>query len=197
MNIVPRCKLFLNFLLVGFLLLAVVTGLAIHARAASAKAATPVAREDSIRAQLIGSWRLVSRETHRANGELLVDPTLSATPMGFLVYDASGHVAAQLSRRGRTVEMLAEGCKIAASTKGTPNTAQTILGYDAYFGTFTLHEQEGFVTHHLESALFPADIGKDINRNFKLSGDRLTLSFDTTTQEGAPITRTLIWERLK
>jgi hypothetical protein len=117
--------------------------------------------------------------------------------MGFLVYDASGHVAAQLSRRGRTVEMLAEECKIAASTKGTPNTAQTILGYDAYFGTFTLHEQEGFITHHLESALFPADIGKDINRNFKLSGDRLTLSFDTTTQESAPITRTLIWERLK
>jgi hypothetical protein len=197
MNVAPRRKLFLNFPLVGFLLLAVVTGLAIHARAASAKAATPAARENSIRAQLIGSWRLVLRETHRANGELLVDPSLSATPVGFLVYDASGHVAAQLSRRGRTVEMLAEECKIASSTKGTPNTAQTILGYDAYFGTFTLHEQEGFVTHHLESALFPADIGKDINRNFKLSGDHLTLSFHTTTQEGAPITRTLIWERLK
>jgi Lipocalin-like domain len=196
MNVASRRKLFLNVFLVGFFLLAVVTGLAIHARATSPKAPTP-ARENSIRAQLIGSWRLVSRETHSANGELLVDPRLSATPVGFLVYDASGHVAAQLSRRGRTVEMLAEECKIAASTKSTPNTAQTILGYDAYFGTFTLHEQEGFVTHHLECALFPADIGKDINRNFKLSGDRLTLSFDTTTQKGAPITRTLIWERLK
>jgi hypothetical protein len=127
MNVASRRKLFLNFLLVGFLLLGVVTGLSIQARAASPKAAMP-ARENSIRAQLIGSWRLVSRETHRANGELLVDPNLSATPMGFLVYDASGHVAAQLSRRGRTVEMLAEECKIAASTKGTPNTAQTILG---------------------------------------------------------------------
>ena len=117
--------------------------------------------------------------------------------MGFLVYDASGHVAAQLSRKGRTVEMLGDECKIAAATKSTPNTAQTILGYDAYFGTFTLHEQEGFVTHHLESAVFPGDLGKDVNRNFKLAGDRLNLSFDTTTQDGSPITRTLVWERLK
>ena len=196
MKVASRRRFFLNCFSVGPLLLIALAAYTIYAITTSAKAAAP-AREGSIRAQLVGSWRLVSRETHRANGELLVDPSLSATPVGFLVYDASGHVAAQLSRKGRTVEMLAEECKIAASTKGTPNTAQTILGYDAYFGTFTLHEQEGFVTHHLESALFPADIGKDINRNFKLSGDRLTLSFDTTTQEGAPITRTLIWERLK
>lgn len=194
MNAASSRTLFLKSLLLGSFLFAVValTAFGIHAIAAAATNS-----DSSIRAQLIGSWRLASRETHRANGELVVDPTLSATPMGYLVYDASGHVAAQLSRRGRTVEMLGEECKIATSTKGTPNTAQTILGYDAYFGTFTLHEQEGFVTHHLESALFPGDIGKDINRQFKLSGDRLTLSFDTTTQEGEPITRTLVWERLK
>lgn len=164
-----------------------------HSLPANAKAAG----QTSIRAQLVGSWRLVSRETHKANGELLADPNLAAVPMGFLVYDATGHVAAQLSRRGRTVEMLGDDCKIAVATKSTPNTAQTILGYDAYFGTVTVHEEEGYVTHHLESALFPGDIGHDINRNFKLSGDRLTLSFDTTTQDGTPITRSLVWERIK
>jgi lipocalin-like protein len=155
------------------------------------------AGKTSVQAQLVGSWRLVSRETHQANGELLADPNLAAAPTGFLVYDATGHVAAQLSRRGRTVEMLGEDCKSAVATKSTPNTAQTILGYDAYFGTVTVHEKEGYVTHHLESALFPGDIGHDINRNFKLAGDRLTLSFDTTTQDGTPITRSLVWERIK
>ena len=165
-------------------------------RAKSAKG-SPLPAQSSVQSRLIGSWRLVSRETHKSNGELLADPNLAATPAGFLVYDASGHVAVQLSRKGRTVEMLGDDCKIAAATKSTPNTAQTILGYDAYFGTVTIHEQEGYVTHHLESALFPGDIGHDINRNFKLSGDRLTLSFDTTTQDGAPITRSLVWERVK
>src|SRR5258708_38530885 len=53
----------------------------------------------SVRAQLIGSWRLISRESHRENGELEGDPGLSIVPMGMLIYDQSGHVAAQLSRR--------------------------------------------------------------------------------------------------
>src|SRR5215467_6699761 len=54
----------------------------------------------SIRTQIIGSWRLVSRQSRQDNGELEPDPGLSAVPLGILIYDQSGHVAAQLSRRG-------------------------------------------------------------------------------------------------
>lgn len=151
----------------------------------------------SIRAQLIGSWRLVSRQSRRANGELESDPGLSALPMGILIYDESGHVAAQLSRRDRTVAMIGEECQAAATTKGTPDTAQTILGYDAYFGTYRINEKEGIVTHHLEAALFPGDIGKDIDRHFTISDDRLTITFNTTTRDGVKVTRILVWERMK
>jgi hypothetical protein len=93
--------------------------------------------------------------------------------------------------------MLGEECQAAATTKGTPDTAQTILGYDAYFGTFKIDEQAGTVTHHLEAALWPGDVGKDIDRHFTLSGDQLTITFNTTTREGVKVTRTLIWERMK
>jgi hypothetical protein len=151
----------------------------------------------SVRAQLIGTWRLVSRQSRRANGELEADSGLSAVPLGVLIYDLSGHVAAQLSRRDRTVAMIGEECQTAATTKGTPDTAQTILGYDAYFGTYRINEQEGVVTHHLEAALFPGDIGKDIERHFTVSGDRLTINFNTTTRDGVKVTRTLIWERMR
>lgn len=151
----------------------------------------------SVRAQLIGSWRLVSRQSRRANGALEVDPGLSTVPFGVLIYDESGHVAAQLSRRERTVAMVGEECEAAATTKGTSDTAQTILGYDAYFGTYTINEQAGIVTHHLEAALWPGDIGKDIVRHFTISGDHLTITFDTTTREGVKVTRTLMWERMK
>lgn len=161
--------------------------------AASAQAASG----SSVRAQLIGSWRLVSRQSRRANGELEADPGLSTVPLGILIYDQSGHVAAQLSRRDRTVAMIGDECPAAAATKGTPDTAQTILGYDAYFGTYRINEREGIVTHHLEAALFPGDIGKDIDRHFTISGDQLTISFNTTTREGVKVTRTLIWERMR
>ncbi len=72
----------------------------------------------SIRAQLIGSWRLVSRQSRKASGELEADPGLSTVPLGVLIYDQSGHVAAQLSRRDRTIAMLGEECQAAATTKG-------------------------------------------------------------------------------
>lgn len=157
----------------------------------------PALSTSSVRAQLIGSWRLVSRQSRRANGEVETDAGLSATPLGILIYDQSGHVAAQLSRRDRSIAILPEECQAAITTKGTPDTAQTILGYDAYFGTFKVNENDGTVTHHLEAALFPGDIGKDIERHFTISGDQLTITFNTTTREGVKVTRTLIWQRMK
>jgi hypothetical protein len=122
---------------------------------------------------------------------------LSATPLGILIYDQSGHVAAQLSRQDRTPAILPQECQAAITTKGTSDTAQTILGYDAYFGTYKINENDGTVTHHLEAALFPGDIGKDIQRHFTISGDELTITFDTTTREGVKVRRTLIWQRMK
>ncbi len=54
----------------------------------------PTASTSSVRAQLIGSWRLVSRQSRRASGEIEPDRGLSETPLGILIYDQSGHVAA-------------------------------------------------------------------------------------------------------
>ena len=156
-----------------------------------------ISDDASIRAQLIGSWRLVSRQSRRANGELEADPGLSTVPAGVLIYDQSGHVAAQLSRQNRTTEMVGQECQAAATIKGTPDTAQTVLGYDAYFGTYSINARDGIVTHHLEAALWPGDIGKDIARTFTISGDRLTIGFNTTTRDGVKVTRTLIWERMR
>ena len=164
--------------------------------AQNASTPEPAASAPSVRAQLIGSWRLVSRQSRKANGEIERDRGLSETPLGILVYDQSGHVAAQLSRRDRTVAMLPEECQTAITTKGTPDTAQTILGYDAYFGTYRINEHDGTVIHHLEAALFPGDIGKDIQRHFTISGDQLKITFDTTTRDGIKVTRTLIWQRM-
>ena len=157
----------------------------------------PLLAGHGVSAQLIGGWSLLSRVTTTADGKTLADPGLSVLPKGVLIYDAYGHVAAQLSRPGRTVDMLGDECRKAMEVKGTNDTAQTILGYDAYFGTYTVDEKQGIVTHHLESALFPGDIGKSIIRHFTIAGDVLTIKFTTTLGDGTPVTRTLVWSRLK
>jgi Lipocalin-like domain len=164
---------------------------------AQASSELPEGRASSVREQLIGSWRLVSRESRRSSGELVPDAGLATVPLGLLIYDRSGHVAARLSRQDRTMAMLPDECRLAIETKGTPDTAQTVLGYDAYFGTYTIDEKSSIVTHHLTAAIFPGDIGKDIKRRFTLSGNRLTIAFDTTTRDAVHVTRTLVWERLE
>jgi hypothetical protein len=150
-----------------------------------------------LREQLAGEWSLVSRVTTLRNGKVLEDHGLGTVPHGVLIYDRLGHVAAQLSRAGRTVEMLSGECGELEKIRGTEDTAQTVLGYDAYFGTYTIDEKAGIVTHHLEGAIFPGDVGKDIRRNFVLAGDALTITFDTTTRDGLAVTRKLVWTRLK
>jgi hypothetical protein len=152
--------------------------------------------QPSVKDRLVGTWKLVSRESHLASGGIIPDPTLGASPMGVLIYDSAGHVAAQLSRQGRTMDIFKEECAEISALKTSPNTANTVFGYDAYFGTYTVHEEEGYVVHHLESALWPGNMGKDIKRSFKLEGNELTITF-STTQDGKAVTRTLIWHRWK
>jgi hypothetical protein len=157
----------------------------------------PAASTSSVRTQLIGSWRLVSRESRKANGEIEPDPSVGAPPLGILIYDQSGHVSAQTSRGDRTVAMLPEECQAAIATKGAANSTQAILGYNAYFGTYTINEHDATITHHLEAALFPGDIGKDIERHYAISGDLLRYTFNTTDGKGGKVTRTVVWQRMK
>ena len=178
-------------------LAATITACTAVALSTQASVGTASAAGHEVSAQLVGGWSLRSRVTTTADGKTLIDPGLAVLPRGVLIYDAYGHVAAQLSRPGRTVDILGEECRKAMEVKGTSDTAQTILGYDAYFGTYTVDENQGIVTHHLESALFPGDIGKSIIRHFTIAGDVLTIKFTTTLGDGTSVTRTLVWSRLK
>jgi len=74
------------------------------------------------------------------------------------------------------------------------SNARVILGYDAYFGRYTVDERAGTITHRVEGSLFPEDLGKEFVRGFTLDNDTLTLRF-TSPAEGGAITRTLVFQR--
>src|SRR5262249_29842576 len=149
--------------------------------------------EDGMRAKsLIRSWRLVSRVTMTDSGKQFVDQ-LGEHPVGYLVYDNSGHVFAQLMRANRSEQEM-ENC--GAQRSRAANNSALICRYDAYFGTYKLIGATD-VVHYLEGALVPDDIGKDIRRSFLVEGDRLTIKFSTTTTDREKATRTIVWERVK
>jgi hypothetical protein len=159
---------------------AVTTALQGHAQRGSA--APGVAQ------RLAGAWRLETRTVRRADGTTLADPVLGDKPLGRLLYDASGVMMLQMMRQGRAA---------AIGTPASPRDAanpRVVLGYDAYFGTFTVDERAGTITHRVDGSLFPEDLGKDFVRPFTLDGDTLTLRF-TSTAGGSEITRTLVFRR--
>jgi len=124
-----------------------------------ARAQRPAAPAPSIKDQLIGTWRLVARDVVHPDGSSNLDPAYGPKyPIGYIMYDKTGHMAVQFMGLDR------------------PND-QSSRAYDAYFGTYTIDEtsKPTKVTHHREGSLNPRDVGGDVTRDILLNGDELKL----------------------
>jgi len=138
--------------------------------------------------RIVGTWQLVTRTVTRSDGTTIVDPVLGEKPTGRLIYDASGGMSLQMMRTGRK-----DAISTPASARDKSNP-RAILGYDSYFGHYTVDDKAGTVTHHVEGSLFPEDLGEDWVRPFTLKGDTLTLRLTSATDG---LTRTLTFQRLR
>lgn len=137
---------------------------------------------------IIGVWELLSREDWTRDQQKRIDPILGSNPIAILAYSKS-HFTAQFMKRDRS------SSDMQANLTGANNTA-AVGGYDAYFGTYQINE-DGKVSHTLTGSINPANIGMTVLRNLKVENDQLTIQLETNTIEGEPITRTLLWQRLR
>ena len=124
--------------------------------------------------KLVGMWRLVSAPT----------PARGPNPTGLIVYDKSGHMAAQIMPdRPRP--------KYAAADKATPEEAkEALIGYTAYFGTYTVDANAKTVTHHRSGNITPGAPTTVVRRFEFVGDDRVILRPVENTNE-------LLWERVK
>ena len=147
--------------------------------------------KSGIAEQIIGRWKLVSIEDHTPNS-----PRRELNPTGYIVYDGTGRVAVQITRRSDRKKFASED--IAQAT--TEEKAAAFGSYAAYYGTYTINEAAGTITHHVEGSLNPNEVGRALVRYFKLSGNRITL-IPVETNEGRPSNsppiRSLTWERVQ
>lgn len=109
--------------------------------------------------------------------------------MAILVYDANGNFAAQFMKRDRS------GDEVVVNRQAGLNNSASVNGYDAYFGTYKVHEASGSVRQVLEGSLSPGDVGKVVTREMRVDGDTLTIELATTSGDGEPVTRRLVWRR--
>ena len=103
---------------------------------------------------------------------------------------APGHFAAQFMKRDRS------NASVTATAATGANNTGAVGGYDAYFGTYAVDPGTGQVAHTLLGALTPGNVGMTVSRTLTVDGDRLEIRLDTTTPEGEPVTRTLVWKRI-
>ncbi len=139
---------------------------------------------------LIGTWELLAREDHTSSGERRIDPSLGASPVALLIYDRSGHFAAQFMKRDRSLAPDTD------ATIAAPNNSRARGGYDAYFGAYTVDDACGTVTQRLMGALSQENVGLVLTRVMTVVGDELTIRLETATADGEPVTRTLRWKRV-
>ena len=140
-------------------------------------------------ATLPGTWQLLSRIDITAAGERRPEPSLGEDPVALLIYDRSGHFAAQFMRRDRSVD-------VPDSPSGARNNSRAQGGYDAYFGTYTIDDATGAVTQRLTGALSRENVGLVLTRVMDVEGDTLVIKLDTNAADGTPVTRTLTWRRV-
>ena len=139
--------------------------------------------------ELIGTWVPVSAEDRMANGEVHY-PAYGHYPRGYLIYDATGHMSVQLMNPDRE--------KLGLRTASLEQFKAAATGFLAYSGTYKVSRTDGRITHHVDCALDPADLGTDMVRKFVLSTDKLVLTLGPYNEYGTIVeSRTLIWKRLR
>ena len=125
--------------------------------------------------KLLGAWRYVGTRINGGNWDR------GANPKGMIYYGSHGEMAVQIAP---------DANRARAGAVMTPDEAFTaVKDYIAYFGTYTVDEAAGTVTHHRHDSLQPG--GKsDLVRRYELNGDRLVLRAPNSTLE-------VTWERIK
>jgi hypothetical protein len=147
------------------------------------------ATESGAKDRLAGTWRLATVERLGAKDELLpalAPPAMgSPNPIGVLVYDRAGFMAVTIMQSGRQ--------KYAGATPTPDEAKAALLSYTSYFGTFSVNDADGIVTHHVQGSLNPNNTGTDQKRSFELTGNRLTLK---PPRASTGIQLRLTWERV-
>lgn len=137
---------------------------------------------------LIGSWILVSAEGRGNDGTVTL--RWGPEPVGRLILDDGGRMSVHFLNPDR--RLFASGDFL----RSTPEELKEAFdGYFGYFGAYTVDEEIGTVTFHVEGAAYPNYVGTAQQRSVLLEEDRLTLRTPPVRAGGADVTYEMVWER--
>lgn len=138
-----------------------------------------LSQPESLKDQLVGTWRSVSTVVARKDGTRL-EP-FGKQPAGILIFTANGDVALIVTR--------SDTPKIASSNRleGTPEEYRAIMrGTHAFFGTFTADDDAKSFTISILGGTFPNEVGGQSKRTVTaISSDELKFTYPAGGAPGA------------
>jgi hypothetical protein len=137
--------------------------------------------------RFVGAWRLLSLEARTSTGD--VSYPYGKDAAGYLLYAGEGYMSVSVMQACRTNFASPDDLQAPAEEK-----LAAFDTYSSYSGRYEVRGQK--VIHHVEISLFPNWTGKEQERYFELSGDRLTLSAPPILIGGVEQKLVAIWQRL-
>ena len=138
---------------------------------------------------IVGAWKLITFEFRKADGNVIYP--FGEQARGSIIYTESGRYSAQLMRIDRP--RFGSGDQM----KGTVEEIESnYKGCISYFGTYEINLQDSLIIHHVEGSLFPNMEGRDQERFFELSENRLQLRTPAIKLDGEKAVGVLLWERI-
>jgi len=136
----------------------------------------------------VGTWRLVLSQERLSDGT--VRPYgFGPRAQGYLMYDATGHVCAQVVNPDRP--------KWRNPDQPTPEEIRTAFdGFGGYCGTYTVDPGNGTMAHHPEVPFDPNIVGKPSPRNYRFEGNKLIYT-GKEKHDGGESEWKMVWERVE
>ena len=124
-------------------------------------------RNAESQSRLVGAWKLASLEEASADGQVH-----KADCNGMFVFTSDGKASVQVMyRNAQTGSAYAQG------------------GYEASYGSYHIDDSSTF-TFHIDGALVRTLIGKDLKRDYEISGNRLIVTSTNPNEHWR-----VVWER--
>lgn len=129
-----------------------------------------LAQQTNLKDQVVGSWKLISSETLRPNGQVL-NINAGVHPTGLIIYLPNGYMSVQIMHDPRV-------------TFADPKTMEpscdelksAFWGYYAYWGTYTINDAGNGVVHHVQASERPSEIGMNYPRSVSIDGAKLVIT---------------------
>jgi hypothetical protein len=145
------------------------------------------AQQPGLRDQIVGTWSAVSQYVDQDGRK--IEP-FGANPKGMATYDNNGRFIFVLQRA--TLAKFASANRMA----GTPEENKAIVqGSIAYFGRYSINEEERKISLHYDGSTYPNWDGEDQMRSIAISGDEMTIISPASTVGGGSVH--LVLRRMK